>query len=109
MDGLPEWAKEVRLEDLKNQTAREMAEIIGVENTMKLIIVYSSSTFYMPKMDSIYRVVRDRRINAEYNGRNVRELAIKYDVSENWVRRIVEPRGIKGEQIGMFDESAIAI
>lgn len=88
----PTWAKDVQLEDLQNPTIRDLAEIVGVEAAMEIVATYSGMVIYIPKLDSVYRVMRDRKIREEYDGYNTRQLAKRYDVSESWVRRVVGGR-----------------
>ncbi|MFR5796318.1 MAG: Mor transcription activator family protein [Christensenellales bacterium] len=49
--------------------------------------------------------IRDRRIRQEYDGTNTRALALKYDVSESWVKRIasIDERGEIRGQTSLFD------
>ena len=102
MDGMaPDWAKDVRIDDLQNQTIRDLAEVVGVETAVEIVATYSGMVIYVPKLDSIYRTLRDRKIKEEYDGNNARQLAKTYDVSESWVRRLVGGR-IDG-QMDMFD------
>ena len=59
----------------------------------------------IPKLDSLLRNIRDRRIRQEYDGTNTRTLALKYDVSESWVKRIasIDERGEIRGQTSLFD------
>ncbi len=69
---------------------KEMAELIGVENTIKLAERFGGITAYLPKVDSIVRKARDEKIKEEFNGYNYDSLARKYNISSQWVRIIVE-------------------
>ena len=75
----------------------DLAELLGTENmlTLELLKSYSGMIIYVPKLDSLLRNIRDRRIRQEYDGTNTRALALKYDVSESWVKRIasIDERG----------------
>ena len=48
-----------------------------------------------PSWTACCESIRDRRIRQEYDGTNTRALALKYDVSESWVKRIasIDERG----------------
>jgi Mor family transcriptional regulator len=69
---------------------REMSQIIGIENTVKLALHYGGLPFYFLKIDSLPQKRRDRKIRTEFNGRNYKDLARKYKLSEMHIRRIVK-------------------
>lgn len=98
---LPKWARDVSMDDLQNETIREMAELLGVDVAMQIVAAYSGAVIYIPKLDSVYRVVRDRKIKEAYNGSNTKRLAQEYGVTESWVRRLIGGR-LDG-QLDMFD------
>ncbi len=55
---------------------------------------FAGSCFYFPKNAVEKAGQRAVAIVAEFNGSNFRELALKYDLSENRVRQIVKRAGI---------------
>lgn len=54
-----EW--EVRIDDLTDKQ-REVADLIGFDNYLKLIEYYSADTIYIPKPDSFARIKRNQAI-----------------------------------------------
>jgi len=98
------------LEDIANEISVEclpesyqtIAELIGVQNALKLAAHLGGLTFYYPVLDSLVRAKRDERIKQEFNGANHRELARKYGLTESWVRAIVQ-RKPAYEQTDMFE------
>ncbi len=44
---------------------------------------------YFPKGDSLHNQIRDMHIYKEFDGSNHHALAIKYDLSERWIRTII--------------------
>ena len=44
---------------------------------------------YFPTEKMIYKDARDRKIVSEYNGFNHKELASKYNISESYIRAII--------------------
>ncbi len=44
---------------------------------------------YFPTEKMIYKEARDREIISQYNGFNHKELAIKYNMSESYIRAII--------------------
>jgi len=97
--------EQLQLEHLDGEQ-RRMAEAIGVEAYRQLIRMYAGTMLYVPTVDAITRKTRDSLICEEYNGHNQRVLAIKYGISEQWVRTIVgaDTKPVDG-QIPMFEEA----
>ena len=60
---MDEW--EIHPDDL-SPAQREVADLIGFENYLKLIDVYAAETIYIPKRDSFERIARNQRIVEEY-------------------------------------------
>lgn len=82
---------EVTMEDLP-ESYREVACVIGVENAVKLSSVVGGLGYYFPQLDGILRKKRDECIRREFNGNNHRELAKKFNLTERWVREIVDEK-----------------
>lgn len=100
---IPKWAADIRPDDLQNQTMQDLAELVGMDDMLRIVESYSGMVIYVPKLDSILKAVRDRHIREEYEGTNAKRLALRYDVSESWVNRIVNERQVHG-QMDMFDD-----
>lgn len=45
--------------DMIPETYRPIVEAIGINNLAKLAVIVGGTTFYMPKLDSFTRPVRD--------------------------------------------------
>ena len=69
---------------------REIAEVIGIDNLIKLSRVFGGSHFYVPKEDAIIKEKVHKTIFMEFDGTNKRQLASKYHVSESTVYNIVK-------------------
>ena len=74
---MDEW--EIHPDDL-SPAQREVADLIGFENYLKLIDVYAAETIYIPKRDSFD------------NGDNLKALAKKYNLTTVTVRAIVDEK-----------------
>lgn len=99
---MDEWIKELSPADLSGLMA-QIAEMIGVENALKLAQGLGGLNVYIPKADTVLAAIRDRRIKAEYSaGNSVRELARRYNLSEVWVRKILTDQGIHPDQVALF-------
>ena len=53
---------DVKPEDITNATMLDLAELLGTENMLTLVESYSGMIIYVPKLDSLLRNIRDRRI-----------------------------------------------
>lgn len=80
--------EELTLEMIPEGTYRSIAEAIGVNSFIIITEMLGGAVTYIPKKESILKPVRDKRILEEYDGYNSQELAIKYGVSERWVRQL---------------------
>lgn len=82
------YVNELKLDMIPEGIYRNIAEKIGVDNLIELAELVGGNTFYLPKAESFTRPVRDQHIKDEFNGFNHMELALKYNVSDRWVRTI---------------------
>lgn len=88
-----------------------LIELIGEENMLTLAKNFDGEAIYFPKYEAIYRGIRDREIVEAFNGGNYKELARKYDLSENHIRKIIADSGQKEKffpqagQFSMFDDN----
>ena len=76
---------------------KEIARKIGIENLIILTEMLGGTTFYLPKLESLVRPVKNQSIKAEFNGYNHIELALRYNVSERWVRELCGNGIVEGQ------------
>lgn len=88
---------------------RQLATVVGIEAYRELIRHYAGLAVYIPTKDKVLIPVRDALIRDEFTGYNARELAQKYELTEQWIRCIVADvakeirrQPVKG-QVSMFD------
>jgi Mor family transcriptional regulator len=74
-------------EDLPEEYSMLLEEI-GFENTIKVAKLFGGCRIYYHKYDTIEKPLRNRRIMEEFNGYNYLELARKYNLTENTIRKI---------------------
>ena len=74
----------VQMENL-DEEQKVLAELIGLEAFKSLV----STSIYIPKIESLEKTVRDELIKEEFDGSNYKELALKYGLTETWIRNIV--------------------
>ena len=103
MDWLSIIAADIAIESLPREY-QVVAEIIGMENALKLAQHIGGGRIYYPKIESLMRDARDARIRAEFTGGNHRDLARKYSLTETWIREIVQrkPADVTAD---LFDET----
>ena len=103
--GLPneeEWFKEVTIEALP-PTYRQAAELIGIENALKLNDLWGGLQIYFHKLDALLQQQRDALIRKDRAaGMGYQQLALKYKLTEVWIRQIVDHQKDPG-QLSMFD------
>ena len=81
----------VQMEDL-DEEQKALASLVGMEGFRALVRRYNGTPIYIPKIESLEKPVRDRRIREEFNGRNYKELALKYGLTETWIRSLVSDK-----------------
>lgn len=80
--------KNITLEDLP-EIYQEVARAMGLENTIRLSELLGGQLIYFPKLDGVIKRKRDEAIKKEFDGANYRELARRYGITEQWIRRIL--------------------
>lgn len=102
-----EWVNEISMDEVPDGL-REVATVVGVKAAIDLAKHFGGQRCYFPKIDKALSMQRDKKIKKEFNGSNHRELARKYNLSEIWIRRIVEQcpsENPPAEQPLLFEES----
>ena len=85
---------------------KSIAEVIGVETMIKLSENFPSVTLYIPTVSELLRQVTYKNIIEEFNGDNIKQLALKYKVSERTVYRVLRNKINNTKfknQISLFD------
>ncbi len=95
-----EYVDKITLDDLNNEQ-REVAELLGLENYIKLVKNFGGTSIYVHKAKTIEKNLRDEAIRKEFMG-DYKRLAIKYNLSVTQIREIVDKNYKKAEQISMF-------
>ena len=99
---MEEWLSEIDPKELGGIMG-QIAELIGLEATLKLAQTFGGANLYIPKPDLLLASMRDRRIRDEYRqGKTVRELALRYNLSESWVREVLAKSGIQTGQMSLL-------
>ncbi len=82
---------ELTLDDLQDQH-REYAEVIGVDNLLRLSDNFGGPSIYIPQRRELEKNRIYRRIYQEFDGSNLQELTQKYGVSKSTVYKIVSDK-----------------
>lgn len=87
--------------------AQDKAKKIGEEISQKIAHDWGGLMVYIPKNLMFIISERDKQIYAEFNGYNQRELAKKYNLSIQWVYKIIasiQKQQQKHVQLDMFEQ-----
>lgn len=87
---LADLAERIATHLIEHQIQEEGARAIGDEIAVEMAAYWGGQLIYFPKGKFLILSKRDRQIYAEFNGHNVKELARKYDVSEQHIYRIIK-------------------
>ncbi len=79
---------DLKISDLPPQF-ENIANRLGIEKAKWLFEEFGGTSVYFPTEKMIYKEARDREIVSEYNRFNHRELAAKYNMSESYIRAII--------------------
>ena len=86
--GLTEKGEQADISGL-NDVYRELCDLVGCENMLKLYAQYKGFQVNFPTRLYSKDYVREV-LKKEYNGSNTKELARRLGYSERWIRKIVE-------------------
>lgn len=67
-----------------------MVDIVGYEKYLELCKMYGGSSVYFPVYRKAVMGERNRAILREYNGKNLDKLRVKYGVSKQQLKNILE-------------------
>lgn len=86
---------ELEADDLQ-ENHREIADVVGFSNLIRLIEHFGGNSIYIPQKYELYRNKMYSDILEKYDGTNIKRLATDYGISEKTVYTIVKNRIIKG-------------
>lgn len=78
----------LKINDLPPQF-ETIAMELGIDKIKVLFKEFGGTSVYFPTEKMIYKEARDRKIISEFNGFNHKDLAIKYDMSQSYIRAII--------------------
>ena len=71
---------------------QERVNIIGMENFLKVCKFYGGRSLYVPLYKNLLIKERNRNIVKEYNGKNLDELRLKYNMSNTQLKRVMKSK-----------------
>ncbi|MEG1411708.1 MAG: Mor transcription activator family protein [Terrisporobacter sp.] len=71
-----------------------MVEIVGYHRFLEICKMYGGTAVYIPVYRKVVMSERNKQIIKEFNGRNINALSIKYNLSKEQVKRIIESEEI---------------
>ncbi len=98
-----ELEMEARLEDIP-AVYQQLVEAVGLRSFFKLLEELGGTTQYLPKLEAVLEKPRNRLIAKSFNGHSYKELARKYNLTENWVRQIVNEERSRKNQVQLFQD-----
>lgn len=69
-----------------------LALLIGLDHAMRICRYYSGDSIYLPRASHYLQAIRDEQIRADAAQMTNAALALKYGMSERWVRQIKRGR-----------------
>lgn len=69
---------------------KRIAELTGIEASIKIAREFKGTCLYISSIDNFMREIRDLRIRQDFDrGIAIKRLAIKYSLTERWIRNIL--------------------
>ena len=72
-----------------NGAYSELSSLIGIDAVLKIHSTYKGQQIFFP-MDLFSKEFIKQQIIDEYDGHNIRLLAVKYGYTEKWIKRILK-------------------
>lgn len=98
-----EWIKEVKIEDVP-RAFQEICEVVGVQAAAKLSQRFGGLPLYIPKIEALLERKRNEMIRRDVRVIGYRQTALKYKLTEVWVRQIADHQREEEKQQSMFQD-----
>ena len=86
-----DFCMHIQLGDIPEES-RSIAEELGLESFLKLVKLCPGQTLYIPMLASLCLNARDREIRRRFTGKNGKQLAREFALSERQIRKIMNGR-----------------
>ena len=84
---------DIRNEDIP-YNLHTMVDIVGSDKFLEICKMYGGTSVYIPVYSRVIIGDRNRRLIKDYNGKNLDALRVKYGISNEYVRRILQREGV---------------
>ena len=74
-----------------NGAYSELASTIGIDAVLRIHSKYRGTSMFFPVELYSREFILSQIVN-EYNGKNIKQLAVKYGYTEKWIRKILKDR-----------------
>lgn len=92
---------EIAPDDLPAQW-QELAASVGLVNLLQLCKLYGGTSLYIPKYDNLIAPAKRRAVAKLFDGKNHKELARRFELSERSVYEIASELSWRKSQISLF-------
>ena len=82
----------IKIEDIPEEFVG-LANFMGIDKFIEFCNEYGGIAIYFPSKKTLLRNGRNREIIKMYNGKNIKDLARAFDISEVQVRNIIRTSG----------------
>lgn len=101
---IKDWIKEVKTEDVPS-SFQDIVFAIGIEALLKLSFAVGGTTLYVPKPEFFLHKAKERLIIEEYRkGSAVKELALRYQLSDACIRKMISDYFLEKDQLKLFEK-----
>ena len=78
----------IKLDDIPQELVG-VANFMGIDKFIEFCNEYGGIAIYFPSKKTLFRNSRNREIINRYNGKNIKDLARKFEISEVQIRNII--------------------
>ena len=79
----------IKLEDIPQELVG-VANFMGIDKFIEFCNEYGGIAIYVPSKKTLFRNSRNREIINRYNGKNIKDLARAFEISEVQIRNIIK-------------------
>jgi len=78
---------EISFDDI-DKRYRYIAQKMGIKAFVSLVKILGGVNYYVPTVETFLKNIRNKKILAEYNGYNTKELSKKYNLTKEQIHNI---------------------
>lgn len=97
-----DWGKLLTHEDLP-ESYQTVAELIGLDNTMKLAAMFHGRPIYLANPDKLFLPAKIRYVKDHFNKHNHYSLSVITGLSVRYIYKLTEEAADEAAQTSLFD------